>query len=140
VLDNTAGALEAPGRLGEMWLLDMVNFSNDRRQHDLPMTRAMVVKAFRMNFAGTTKASQLKRIGDPIETRLCHVILIFIRASQPSLAQSQNPQSTESHAMKLLTDLFSTDYGLMSLAVIVITLLMGVFIVRMFIRKMNNNE
>ena len=42
--------------------------------------------------------------------------------------------------MKLLTDLFSTDYGLMSLAVIVITLLMGVFILRMFVRKMNNNE
>ncbi|WP_396434576.1 DUF3149 domain-containing protein [Limnohabitans sp.] len=42
--------------------------------------------------------------------------------------------------MKLLTDLFSTDYGLMSLTVIVITLLMGVFILRMFVRKMNNNE
>lgn len=42
--------------------------------------------------------------------------------------------------MKILVDLFSTDYGLMSLAVIVITLLMGVCMVRMFIRKMNNNE
>jgi hypothetical protein len=118
----------------------MVNFSNDRRQHDLPMARAMAVKAFRMNFAGTTGASQLKRNWSLIETCLCHGILIFIRASQPSLAQSQTPQSTESHAMKLLTDLFSTDYGLMSLAVIVITLLMGVYIVRMFVSKMNNNE
>lgn len=42
--------------------------------------------------------------------------------------------------MKILVDLFSTDYGLMSLAVIVITLLMGLFMVRMFIRKMNKNE
>lgn len=42
--------------------------------------------------------------------------------------------------MKLLTDLFSTDYGLMSLAVIVIVLLMAAFFVRMFVHKMNNNE
>lgn len=42
--------------------------------------------------------------------------------------------------MKLLTDLFSTDYGLMSLAVILFVLLMGAFFVRMFVRKMNNKE
>jgi hypothetical protein len=118
----------------------MVNFSNDRRQPDSPVAKAMVVQAFRMHFAGMSMASQLKRNLDLIETRLCHGILIFIRPSQASLAQSQTPQSTESHSMKLLTDLFSTDYGLMSLAVIVITLLMGVFILRMFVRKMNNNE
>lgn len=40
--------------------------------------------------------------------------------------------------MKLLTDLFSTDYGLMSLAVILFVLLMAAFFVRMFVRKMNN--
>lgn len=42
--------------------------------------------------------------------------------------------------MKLLIDLFSTDYGLMSLAVIVIVVLMAAFFVRMFVQKMNNNE
>ncbi len=42
--------------------------------------------------------------------------------------------------MKMLIDLFSTDYGLMSLAVIVIVLLMAAFFVRLFVRKMNNNE
>ncbi|WP_199221831.1 DUF3149 domain-containing protein [Limnohabitans sp. 2KL-17] len=42
--------------------------------------------------------------------------------------------------MKMLIDLFSTDYGLMSLAVIVITLLMVAFFLRMFVHKMNNNE
>jgi hypothetical protein len=35
--------------------------------------------------------------------------------------------------VKLLIDLFSTDYGLMSLAVIVVTLLMGAFFLRMFL-------
>ncbi|PUE62696.1 hypothetical protein B9Z45_03290 [Limnohabitans sp. 2KL-17] len=39
-----------------------------------------------------------------------------------------------------MIDLFSTDYGLMSLAVIVITLLMVAFFLRMFVHKMNNNE
>ncbi len=42
--------------------------------------------------------------------------------------------------MKLLIDLFSTDYGLMSLAVIVFILLMGAFFLRMFLHKMNHNE
>jgi hypothetical protein len=42
--------------------------------------------------------------------------------------------------MKLLIDLFSTDYGLMSLAVIVFMLLMGAFFLRMFFHKMNHNE
>lgn len=37
--------------------------------------------------------------------------------------------------MKLFTDLVSTDYGLMSLAVIVITLVMGVVYVGMFVSK-----
>ena len=42
--------------------------------------------------------------------------------------------------MKMLIDLFSTDYGLMSLAVIVIMLSMAAFFLRMFVHKMNNNE
>lgn len=41
--------------------------------------------------------------------------------------------------MKLFTDLFSTDYGLMSLASIVITLGMGVFFYRYFMKKMDED-
>ena len=41
--------------------------------------------------------------------------------------------------MKALQDLFSTDYGLMSLAVIAFMLGMCVFFVRFFIRKMNQS-
>lgn len=75
-----------------------------------------------------------------IETRRGHDCLIFIRPQNAVVAHSPSTQPTKHHAMKILVDLFSTDYGLMSLAVIVITLLMGVCMVRMFIRKMNNNE
>lgn len=39
--------------------------------------------------------------------------------------------------MKLLNDLFSTDYGLMSIAVIAVVLGMAVFFVRMFLVKLN---
>lgn len=39
--------------------------------------------------------------------------------------------------MKLLSDLFSTDYGLMSIIGIVFMLCMGAFFVRMFLVKMN---
>jgi hypothetical protein len=38
----------------------------------------------------------------------------------------------------MLIDLFSTDYGLMSLGVIVLMLLMGAFFLRMFLHKMNH--
>ncbi len=41
--------------------------------------------------------------------------------------------------MKLLTDLFSTDYGLMSISGIVFMLGMGVFFIRYFNRKMNED-
>lgn len=41
--------------------------------------------------------------------------------------------------MKLLTDLFSTDYGLMSISGIVFMLGMGVFFYRFFTRKMNES-
>jgi hypothetical protein len=39
--------------------------------------------------------------------------------------------------MKAMIDLFSTDYGLMSLAVIVFTILMAVFFLRLFLNKIN---
>jgi hypothetical protein len=41
--------------------------------------------------------------------------------------------------MKLLSDLFSTDYGLLSAAVIAITLGMAAFYIRFFTRKMNED-
>jgi hypothetical protein len=42
-------------------------------------------------------------------------------------------------SMKLLTDLFSTDYGLMSISGIIFMLGMGVFFWRFFQRKMNED-
>ena len=42
--------------------------------------------------------------------------------------------------MKLLTDLFSTDYGLMSIIGIAFMLGMGVFFIRLFKRKMAEDE
>lgn len=42
--------------------------------------------------------------------------------------------------MKMLIDLFTTDYGLMSLAGIVVTLGMTVWFNLFFIRKMNESE
>jgi heme/copper-type cytochrome/quinol oxidase subunit 2 len=41
--------------------------------------------------------------------------------------------------MKLLTDLFSTDYGLMSIAVIALVLVMAVWFGVFFRRKMNED-
>ncbi len=41
--------------------------------------------------------------------------------------------------MKLFHDLFTTDYGLMSITGIVFMLGMGVFFVRLFTRKMNED-
>ena len=41
--------------------------------------------------------------------------------------------------MKLLTDLFSTDYGLMSITGIIFMLGMGVFFMRFFRRKMDED-
>ena len=40
--------------------------------------------------------------------------------------------------MKLMIDLFSTDYGLMSLAVIVLIIVMAAFFARLFMGKMKN--
>ena len=42
--------------------------------------------------------------------------------------------------MKAAADLFSTDYGLFSVGVIVFTIGMGVFFYRYFVRKMNEDE
>lgn len=42
--------------------------------------------------------------------------------------------------MHALQDFFSTDYGLLSAAVIAITLGMGVFYVRFFVRHMQQDE
>lgn len=41
--------------------------------------------------------------------------------------------------MKLFSDLIGTDYGLMSLVVIAITLGMGVWYMRFFMNKMNED-
>ncbi|MDB5777731.1 MAG: hypothetical protein JWP79_537 [Polaromonas sp.] len=41
--------------------------------------------------------------------------------------------------MKLLTDLFSTDYGLMSISGIVFMMGMGVFFLRLFLGKMKHD-
>jgi len=41
--------------------------------------------------------------------------------------------------MKLLTDLFSTDYGLMSIIGIVFMMGMGVFFLRLFMGKMDED-
>ena len=41
--------------------------------------------------------------------------------------------------MQLLSALFSTDYGIMSAIVIGVTLLMGVWYTRYFIRRMNED-
>ncbi|WP_198026764.1 DUF3149 domain-containing protein [Polaromonas glacialis] len=41
--------------------------------------------------------------------------------------------------MKLLTDLFSTDYGLMSISGIVFMMGMGVFFLRLFMGKMKHD-
>lgn len=41
--------------------------------------------------------------------------------------------------MKLLTDLFSTDYGLMSITGIILMVGIGAFILQFFKRKMNED-
>ena len=41
--------------------------------------------------------------------------------------------------MKLMSDLFSTDYGLMSIGAIVVTIGMGAFFTRLFMNKMSES-
>lgn len=61
-------------------------------------------------------------------------------AGQVESAQHGSFITAWSESMKLFNDLISTDYGLMSLAVIVITLGMSVFFARYFSRKMRESE
>ncbi|MDP2417456.1 MAG: DUF3149 domain-containing protein [Hydrogenophaga sp.] len=42
--------------------------------------------------------------------------------------------------MKAIVDLFSTDYGLFSIFVILFTIAMGVWFYRFFMRKMDESE
>jgi hypothetical protein len=77
-----------------------------------------------------------KRIG----ARLYLKLLTLIRAFASLLAHSELPKPIQGCPMKMLIDLFSTDYGLMSLGVIVFMLLMAAFFLRMFVHKMNHNE
>lgn len=42
--------------------------------------------------------------------------------------------------MKLLLDLFSTDYGLLSLAVIAFVLVMGAYFARYFVKHMESDS
>ena len=42
--------------------------------------------------------------------------------------------------MKLLIDLFSTDYGLLSLGVIAFVIVMGIFMARYFVSHMENES
>ena len=66
--------------------------------------------------------------------------LIFVRHWPRAWVHSETSTPTQGSTVKLLIDLFSTDYGLMSLAVIVVMLMMGAFFLRMFLHKMNHNE
>jgi hypothetical protein len=75
-----------------------------------------------------------------IGARLCATALIFISDCLLARGHSKPSKPTKGSPMKMLIDLFSTDYGLMSLAVIVFMLLMGAFLLRMFLHKMNHNE
>ena len=66
--------------------------------------------------------------------------LTFISISERTWAHSEMSFVQLEFPMKMLIDLFSTDYGLMSLAVIAFILMMGAFFLRMFLHKMNHNE
>lgn len=49
-------------------------------------------------------------------------------------------QSRRGDNLKLLIDLFSTDYGLLSLGVIAFVLVMGAYLTRYFIKHMQDNS
>jgi Protein of unknown function (DUF3149) len=53
--------------------------------------------------------------------------------------EHSEPVQTKELSMKALSDLFSTDYGLMSISGIAFMLGMGVFFVRYFSRKMEED-
>ena len=52
---------------------------------------------------------------------------------------NRKPLFLESHAVKAIVDLFSTDYGLFSIGVIVFTIGMGVWFSRFFKRKIEES-
>ena len=62
--------------------------------------------------------------------------LMQVNAKKDGWIDSQAQQLRGTKTMKLMTDLFTTDYGLLSLGSIVFTLGMGVFFIRMAQRKM----
>jgi hypothetical protein len=94
-----------------------------------------------VSFLGSCRAKhKAEKIKSDIEARQCAQTLTLISAFSRPLAQSGLPNPKKEPPMKMLIDLFSTDYGLMSLAVIVLTLLMAAFFLRMFLHKMNHNE
>jgi hypothetical protein len=62
--------------------------------------------------------------------------LIQVNVQKALWPDSQTDQPQGTMTMKLMTDLFTTDYGLLSLGSIVFTLGMGVFFIRMAQRKM----
>jgi hypothetical protein len=66
--------------------------------------------------------------------------LIFVIEGHATWEHSGLSKPQKEKTMKMVIDLFSTDYGLMSLSVIVFMLLMAAFFLRMFVHKMNYNE
>jgi hypothetical protein len=87
-----------------------------------------------------TGQKQAKKTTSHIQARHCARALTLISHFLCARVHIERPQPSKDCPMKMLIDLFSTDYGLMSLAVIVIMLLMAAFFLRMFVHKMNNNE
>jgi hypothetical protein len=55
-----------------------------------------------------------------------------------SEAYRKTARTQQGGTMKLMIDLFSTDYGLMSLAVILLIIVMAAFFTRLFLGKMKN--
>jgi nitrogen fixation/metabolism regulation signal transduction histidine kinase len=64
--------------------------------------------------------------------------LTLIKPGQPSPAQNESIHWESS--MKLLQDLFGTDYGAMSLIVIVIAIVMPIYISRWVKRQIEESE
>jgi hypothetical protein len=62
-------------------------------------------------------------------------VIVRVQAAPAGLHE----QLSRTVKMKLLTDLFSTDYGLMSISGIVFMLGMGVFFYRFFTKKMDED-
>jgi hypothetical protein len=58
----------------------------------------------------------------------------------PTRVQCKSDCLQQGVAMKALMDLFSTDYGLFSIAIIVFTIFMAVWFFRFFNRKMAESE